>query len=140
MEEVAAPDGYNKVSTSFTFTIKNGQVTQTSAVSEEYDVSDNEIVMKGQHQENGFVVSRQSAAVKNSPAQEQTDHQTALTCPRWVMLTATSLRTASQMTQQNISWTSDGTKGQRRTDRSGRHIHPGRDHCSGRLYQKRPRP
>lgn len=54
MEEVAAPDGYNKVSTSFTFTIKNGQVTQTSAVSEEYDVSDNEIVMKDSIKKIGF--------------------------------------------------------------------------------------
>lgn len=67
MEEVAAPDGYNKVSTSFTFTIKNGQVTQTSAVSEEYDVSDNEIVMKDSIKKTVSLVSRQSAAAKNSP-------------------------------------------------------------------------
>ena len=44
MTEVVAPDGYNKVSTDFTFTIKNGVVDATGTT--EYDVSGNDITMK----------------------------------------------------------------------------------------------
>ena len=60
MEEVVAPDGYNKVKTTFTFTIKNGQVTQTPADSEEYGVSGNDIVMKD-GQKPSVTISKQDA-------------------------------------------------------------------------------
>ena len=60
MEEVVAPDGYNKVKTTFTFTIDKGQVTRTSADSEEYGVSGNDIVMKD-GQKPSVTISKQDA-------------------------------------------------------------------------------
>ena len=60
MTEVVAPDGYNKVSTDFTFTISKGQVVPAT-VSEEYDVSGNDITMKD-GQKPGVPISKQDAA------------------------------------------------------------------------------
>ena len=58
MTEVVAPDGYNKVSTDFTFTIKNGVVDATGTT--EYDVSGNDIIMKD-GQKPSVTISKQDA-------------------------------------------------------------------------------
>ena len=58
MTEVVAPDGYNKVSTDFTFTIKNGVVDATGTT--EYDVSGNDITMKD-GQKPSVTISKQDA-------------------------------------------------------------------------------
>ncbi|MBQ8724066.1 MAG: hypothetical protein IJY74_00155, partial [Oscillospiraceae bacterium] len=44
LSETAAPDGYTKVTTEFTFEIKNGKVTATST--EDFEVNENEIIVK----------------------------------------------------------------------------------------------
>ena len=112
MEEVVAPDGYNKVKTTFTFTIKNGQVTRTSADSEEYDVSGNDIVMKDSAKK---TISISKRAVGGGD--ELTGAELQLTVPEGVDLSQIEAAYGDQSTNgivksdKTISWKSDGTKG-----------------------------
>ena len=112
MEEVAAPDGYNKVKTTFTFTIENGQVTQTSAVSEEYGVSGNDIVMKDSAKKT-ISISKQAVG----GGKELTGAVLKLTVPDGVDLSQIEAAYGDQSTDgidksdNTISWKSDGTKG-----------------------------
>ncbi|WP_302192295.1 SpaA isopeptide-forming pilin-related protein, partial [uncultured Ruminococcus sp.] len=112
MEEVVAPDGYNKVKTTFTFTIKNGQVTQTSAVSEEYGVSGNDIVMKDSAKKT-ISISKQAVG----GGEELTGAVLKLTAPAGTDLSKvkgsySDGSTAGIETSGNtITWTSDKAKG-----------------------------
>ena len=112
MEEVAAPDGYNKVKTTFTFTIDKGQVTQTSAVSEEYGVSGNDIVMKD-GQKPSVTISKQAVG----GGEELTGAVLKLTAPAGTDLSKvkgsySDGSTAGIETSGNtITWTSDKAKG-----------------------------
>ena len=112
MEEVAAPDGYNKVKTTFTFTIDKGQVTRTSADSEEYDVSGNDIVMKDSAKK---TISIGKQAVGGGD--ELTGAELQLTVPKGVDLSQIEAAYGDQSTNgivksdKTISWKSDGTKG-----------------------------
>ncbi|WP_298701921.1 SpaA isopeptide-forming pilin-related protein, partial [uncultured Ruminococcus sp.] len=112
MEEVAAPDGYNKVKTTFTFTIDKGQVTQTSAVSEEYGVSGNDIVMKDSAKKT-ISISKQAVG----GGDELTGAKLKLTAPDGVDLSQIEAAYGDQSTDgidksdNTISWKSDGTKG-----------------------------
>jgi len=112
MTEVVAPDGYNKVKTTFTFTIENGQVTQTSAVSEEYGVSGNDIVMKDSAKKT-ISISKQAVG----GGEELTGAVLKLTAPAGTDLSKvkgsySDGSTAGIETRGNtITWTSDKAKG-----------------------------
>ena len=112
MEEVVAPDGYNKVKTTFTFTIDKGQVTQTSAVSEEYGVSGNDIVMKDSAKKT-ISISKQAVG----GGEELTGAVLKLTAPAGTDLSKvkgsySDGSTAGIETSGNtITWTSDNAKG-----------------------------
>ena len=112
MEEVVAPDGYNKVKTTFTFIIENGQVTQTSAVSEEYGVSGNDIVMKDSAKKT-ISISKQAVG----GGEELTGAVLKLTAPAGTDLSKvkgsySDGSTAGIETSGNtITWTSDKAKG-----------------------------
>ena len=111
MTEVVAPDGYNKVSTDFTFTISKGQVVPAT-VSEEYDVSGNDITMKD-GQKPSVTISKQAVG----GGKELTGAVLKLTAPAGTDLSKvkgsySDGSTAGIKTSGNtITWTSDKAKG-----------------------------
>ena len=111
MTEVVAPDGYNKVSTDFTFTISKGQVVPAT-VSEEYDVSGNDITMKD-GQKPSVTISKQAVG----GGEELTGAVLKLTAPAEADLSKvkgfySDGSTAGIETSGNtITWTSDKAKG-----------------------------
>ena len=111
MTEVVAPDGYNKVSTDFTFTISKGQVVPAT-VSEEYDVSGNDITMKD-GQKPSVTISKQAVG----GGEELTGAVLKLTAPAGTDLSKvkgsySDGSTAGIETSGNtITWTSDKAKG-----------------------------
>ena len=111
MTEVVAPDGYNKVSTDFTFTISKGQVVPAT-VSEEYDVSGNDITMKD-GQKLSVTISKQAVG----GGEELTGAVLKLTAPAGTDLSKvkgfySDGSTAGIETSGNtITWTSDNAKG-----------------------------
>ena len=111
MTEVVAPDGYNKVSTDFTFTISKGQVVPAT-VSEEYDVSGNDITMKD-GQKPSVTISKQAVG----GGEELTGAVLKLTAPAEADLSKvkgsySDGSTAGIETSGNtITWTSDNAKG-----------------------------
>ena len=111
MTEVVAPDGYNKVSTDFTFTISKGQVVPAT-VSEEYDVSGNDITMKD-GQKPSVTISKQAVG----GGEELTGALLKLTAPAGTDLSKvkgsySDGSTAGIETSGNtITWTSDNAKG-----------------------------
>ena len=110
MTEVVAPDGYNKVSTDFTFTIKNGVVDATGTT--EYDVSGNDITMKD-GQKPSVTISKQAVG----GGEELTGAVLKLTAPAGIDLSKvkgsySDGSTAGIETSGNtITWTSDKAKG-----------------------------
>ena len=110
MTEVVAPDGYNKVSTDFTFTIKNGVVDATGTT--EYDVSGNDITMKD-GQKPSVTISKQAVG----GGEELTGAVLKLTAPAGIDLSKvkgsySDGSTAGIETSGNtITWTSDNAKG-----------------------------
>ena len=110
MTEVVAPDGYNKVSTDFTFTIKNGVVDATGTT--EYDVSGNDITMKD-GQKPSVTISKQAVG----GGEELTGAVLKLTAPAGTDLSKvkgsySDGSTAGIETSGNtITWTSDKAKG-----------------------------
>ena len=110
MTEVVAPDGYNKVSTDFTFTIKNGVVDATGTT--EYDVSGNDITMKD-GQKPSVTISKQAVG----GGEELTGAVLKLTAPAGTDLSKvkgsySDGSTAGIETSGNtITWTSDNAKG-----------------------------
>ena len=110
MTEVVAPDGYNKVSTDFTFTIKNGVVDATGTA--EYDVSGNDITMKD-GQKPSVTISKQAVG----GGEELTGAVLKLTAPAGTDLSKvkgsySDGSTAGIETSGNtITWTSDNAKG-----------------------------
>ena len=110
MTEVVAPDGYNKVSTDFTFTIKNGVVDATGTT--EYDVSGNDITMKD-GQKPSVTISKQAVG----GGEELTGAVLKLTAPAGTDLSKVKGSyndgsTAGIETSGNtITWTSDKAKG-----------------------------
>ena len=110
MTEVVAPDGYNKVSTDFTFTIKNGVVDATGTT--EYDVSGNDITMKD-GQKPSVTISKQAVG----GGEELTGAVLKLTAPAEADLSKvkgfySDGSTAGIETSGNtITWTSDNAKG-----------------------------
>ena len=110
MTEVVAPDGYNKVSTDFTFTIKNGVVDATGTT--EYDVSGNDITMKD-GQKPSVTISKQAVG----GGEELTGAVLKLTAPEGTDLSKvkgfySDGSTAGIETSGNtITWTSDNAKG-----------------------------
>ena len=110
MTEVVAPDGYNKVSTDFTFTIKNGVVDATGTT--EYDVSGNDITMKD-GQKPSVTISKQAVG----GGEELTGAVLKLTAPAETDLSKvkgsySDGSTAGIETSGNtITWTSDNAKG-----------------------------
>ena len=110
MTEVVAPDGYNKVSTGFTFTIKNGVVDATGTT--EYDVSGNDITMKD-GQKPSVTISKQAVG----GGEELTGAVLKLTAPAGTDLSKvkgsySDGSTAGIETSGNtITWTSDNAKG-----------------------------
>ena len=111
MTEVVAPDGYNKVSTNFTFTISKGQVVPAT-VFEEYDVSGNDITMKD-GQKPSVTISKQAVG----GGEELTGAVLKLTAPAGTDLSKvkgsySDGSTAGIETSGNtITWTSDKAKG-----------------------------
>ena len=110
MTEVVAPDGYNKVSTDFTFTIKNGVVDATGTT--EYDVSGNDITMKD-GQKPSVTISKQAVG----GGEELTGAVLKLTAPAGTDLSKvkgsySDGSTAGIKTSgKTITWTSDKAKG-----------------------------
>ena len=110
MTEVVAPDGYNKVSTDFTFTIKNGVVDATGTT--EYDVSGNDITMKD-GQKPSVTISKQAVG----GGEELTGAVLKLTASAGTDLSKvkgfySDGSTAGIETSGNtITWTSDKAKG-----------------------------
>ena len=110
MTEVVAPDGYNKVSTGFTFAIKNGVVDATETT--EYDVSGNDITMKD-GQKPSVTISKQAVG----GGEELTGAVLKLTAPAGTDLSKvkgsySDGSTAGIETSGNtITWTSDKAKG-----------------------------
>ena len=110
MTEVVAPDGYNKVSTDFIFTIKNGVVDATGTT--EYDVSGNDITMKD-GQKPSVTISKQAVG----GGEELTGAVLKLTAPAEADLSKvkgfySDGSTAGIETSGNtITWTSDNAKG-----------------------------
>ena len=110
MTEVVAPDGYNKVSTDFTFTIKNGVVDAMGTT--EYDVSGNDITMKD-GQKPSVTISKQAVG----GGEELTGAVLKLTAPAGTDLSKvkgsySDGSTAGIETSGNtITWTSDKAKG-----------------------------
>ncbi|WP_456107581.1 SpaA isopeptide-forming pilin-related protein [Ruminococcus sp.] len=110
MTEVVAPDGYNKVSTDFTFAIKNGVVDATGTT--EYDVSGNDITMKD-GQKPSVTISKQAVG----GGEELTGAVLKLTAPAGTDLSKvkgsySDGSTAGIETSGNtITWTSDKAKG-----------------------------
>ncbi|WP_277290314.1 SpaA isopeptide-forming pilin-related protein, partial [Ruminococcus callidus] len=110
MTEVVAPDGYNKVSTDFTFTIKNGVVDATGTT--EYDVSGNDITMKD-GQKPSVTISKQAVG----GGEELTGAVLKLTAPAGTDLSKVkgSYSDGSiagiETSGNTITWTSDNAKG-----------------------------
>ena len=110
MTEVVAPDGYNKVSTDFTFTIKNGVVDATGTT--EYDVSGNDITMKD-GQKPSVTISKQAVG----GGEELTGAVLKLTAPAGTDLSKVkgSYSDGSiagiETSGNTITWTSDKAKG-----------------------------
>ncbi|MFQ9437206.1 MAG: collagen binding domain-containing protein [Ruminococcus callidus] len=111
MTEVVAPDGYNKVSTDFTFTISKGQVVPAT-VSEEYDVSGNDITMKD-GQKPSVTISKQAVG----GGEELTGAVLKLTAPAGTDLSKVKGSYSDGSTDKieisgkTITWTSDNAKG-----------------------------
>ena len=111
MTEVVAPDGYNKVSTDFTFTISKGQVVPAT-VSEEYDVSGNDITMKD-GQKPSVTISKQAVG----GGEELTGAVLKLTAPAGTDLSKVKGSYSDGSTDKieisgkTITWTSDKAKG-----------------------------
>lgn len=136
MTEVVAPDGYNKVSTDFTFTIKNGVVDATGTT--EYDVSGNDITMKD-GQKPSVTISKQAVG----GGEELTGAVLKLTAPAGTDLSKVkgSYSDGSiagiETSGNTITWTSDNAKGGvTLANLPGRRVHAGRNHRTGRLHQK----
>ena len=110
MTEVVAPDGYNKVSTDFTFTIKNGVVDATGTT--EYDVSGNDITMKD-GQKPSVTISKQAVG----GGEELTGAVLKLTAPAGTDLSKVKGSYSDGSTDKietsgnTITWTSDKAKG-----------------------------
>ena len=110
MTEVVAPDGYNKVSTDFTFTIKNGVVDATGTT--EYDVSGNDITMKD-GQKPSVTISKQAVG----GGEELTGAVLKLTAPVGTDLSKVKGSYSDGSTDKietsgnTITWTSDKAKG-----------------------------
>ena len=111
MTEVVAPDGYNKVSTDFTFTISKGQVVPAT-VSEEYDVSGNDITMKD-GQKPSVTISKQAVG----GGEELTGAVLKLTAPAGTDLSkvkgsySDGSTAGIETSGKTITWTSDKAKG-----------------------------
>ena len=110
MTEVVAPDGYNKVSTDFTFTIKNGVVDATGTT--EYDVSGNDITMKD-GQKPSVTISKQAVG----GGEELTGAVLKLTAPAEADLSkvkgfySDGSTAGIETSGKTITWTSDKAKG-----------------------------
>ena len=110
MTEVVAPDGYNKVSTDFTFTIKNGVVDATGTT--EYDVSGNDITMKD-GQKPSVTISKQAVG----GGEELTGAVLKLTAPAGTDLSkvkgsySDGSTAGIETSGKTITWTSDKAKG-----------------------------
>ena len=110
MTEVVAPDGYNKVSTDFTFTIKNGVVDATGTT--EYDVSGNDITMKD-GQKPSVTISKQAVG----GGDELTGAVLKLTAPAGTDLSkvkgsySDGSTAGIETSGKTITWTSDNAKG-----------------------------
>ena len=110
MTEVVAPDGYNKVSTDFTFTIKNGVVDATGTT--EYDVSGNDITMKD-GQKPSVTISKQAVG----GGEELTGAVLKLTAPAGTDLSkvkgsySDGSTAGIEISGNTITWTSDNAKG-----------------------------